>query len=408
MSIKRLTLFGGDPEFSRTLHVGTPNIGDTKRFLTRVENLLNRRVLTNRGPLVRELESRMTELLSVKHCVTMSNGTAALEIATRALNFKGNAIVPALTFVATAHALEWQRVRPIFADIMPTTHHLDPRWIRRLATSLTSGVIPVNLWGRTVDIDAVVAEATMRDLAVVFDSSHAFGCTYKGKPVGGFGDAEIFSFHATKFVNTFEGGAVTTNDDALAERIRLMQNFGFADRDEVIHVGINGKMNEVQAAMGLTSVEAMKGFISHNHENYCAYLEGLRYLDGINLIEYDAAERNNYQYIVIEVDDVVTGLHRDQLMQVLHTEGVDARRYFYPGCHRMEPYRSRPKPNGQDLKLTDEMLARVLTLPTGTAVTTGDIRRVVALMQRIHERRNDISRKLAKNDRTTRLTNSRR
>ncbi len=406
MSIKRLALFGGEPEFRHTLHVGTPNIGDTKRFLTRVENLLNRRQLTNRGPLVRELECRMAELLDVKHCLTMSNGTAALEIATRALNFKGNAIVPALTFVATAHALEWQRVRPIFADIAPSTHHLDPRGIDRLATSLTSGIIPVNLWGRTVDIGTVVAKAAGRGLAVVFDSSHAFGCTYKGKPVGGFGSAEIFSFHATKFVNTFEGGAVATNDDALAERIRLMQNFGFADRDQVIHVGINGKMNEVAAAMGLTSLEAMDGFIAHNHANYCAYLEGLTNVEGISLVEYDASERNNYQYIVIEVDDVATGLHRDQIMQVLHTEGVDARRYFYPGCHHMEPYRSRPKPAGQILTLTDETLARVLTLPTGTAVTAADIRRIVSLIQRILDGRIEVSHQLAKHNHSARFTSS--
>ncbi len=396
MSIKRLALFGGEPEFNRPLHVGTPNIGDTKRFLSRVETLLNRRLLTNRGPLVRELEQRVAELLNVKHCVTMSNGTAALEIATRALGFKGNAIVPALTFVATAHALEWQRVRPIFADIAPRTHHLDPRGIERLATSLTSGVIPVNLWGRTADIDAVTRRAANRGLAVVFDSSHAFGCTYKGKPVGGFGNAEVFSFHATKFVNTFEGGAVTTNDDALAERMRLMQNFGFVDRDTVIHVGINGKMNELEAAMGLTSLEAMDDFIAHNHANYCAYLEGVEDIDGLKLVEYDNSERNNYQYVVLEVDERATGLHRDPLMQALHSEGVDARRYFYPGCHRMEPYQSRPKPKGQDLTLTEAALSRVVTLPTGTAVTPGDIRRIVLLLQELLEHPADVVQRLAK------------
>jgi dTDP-4-amino-4,6-dideoxygalactose transaminase len=273
-----------------------------------------------------------------------------------------------------------------------------------LATSLTSGVIPVNLWGRTVDIDAVMKEASARKLVVVFDSSHAFGCTYQGKPVGGFGNAEVFSFHATKFVNTFEGGAVATNDDELAERIRLMQNFGFSDRDQVIHVGINAKMNEVEAAMGLTSLEAMEGFIAHNYENYCAYLDGLRCLDGIRLVEYDASERNNYQYIVIEVDDMVTGLHRDHLLRVLQMEGVDARRYFYPGCHRMEPYSSRPEPKGQDLKRTDETLDRVLTLPTGTAVSPDEIRRIVTLMQSILERRGDVACRLATHFEAARLT----
>ncbi len=183
----------------------------------------------------------------------------------------------------------------------------------------------------------------------------------------------MFSFHATKFFNTFEGGAIATNDEALARRIRLMRNFGFAGYDDVESVGTNGKMNEVVAAMGLVNLQSLEAFVAINRRNYQAYQAALADLPGLRLIAYDARERCNYQYIVVEVDERVAGLSRDGLLAALHAENVLARRYFWPGCHRMEPYRTRFPDAGSRLAQTERVADRVLVLPTGSAVSTEDI-----------------------------------
>jgi dTDP-4-amino-4,6-dideoxygalactose transaminase len=222
-------------------------------------------------------------------------------------------------------------------------------------------------------VEALEELARRRGLKLLFDAAHAFGCSHEGQMIGSFGHAEVFSFHATKFFNTFEGGAVATNDDDLAEKIRLMKNFGFAGYDNVIHVGTNGKMSEVSAAMGLTGLESLDEFIAVNRRNYQCYQQELGDIDGIRLIDYDESERCNYQYVVLEIDEAITGISRDQLVEVLHAENVLARRYFYPGCHLMEPYRSHFPHARLLLPVTEGLTQRVLSLPTGTAVGPDEI-----------------------------------
>jgi dTDP-4-amino-4,6-dideoxygalactose transaminase len=194
--------------------------------------------------------------------------------------------------------------------------------------------------------------------------------------IGSLGDAEVFSFHATKFLNSGEGGAVTTDDDELARRMRLMRNFGFAGYDDVVYVGTNGKMSELSAAMGLTSLDAMDEFIAANRANHAAYAEALEGIPGVTLIRYDDSERSNHQYVVLEIEEEETGLTRDELQRVLQAEQVMARRYFYPGCHRMEPYRSYFPHAGLLLPETERLTRCVLTLPTGTAVDAEIVGRV--------------------------------
>ena len=203
----------------------------------------------------------------------------------------------------------------------------------------------------------------------MYDAAHAFGCSRDGRMIGGFGSCEVFSFHATKFLNSFEGGAVVTNDDALAAKMRLMRNFGFAGYDHVIYLGTNGKLTEICAAMGLASLDTMAEIVEVNRRGYEAYREGLRDVPGVSVIHYDPGERNNYQYVVAEVDGGVAPLSRDELVEVLHAENVLARRYFWPGCHRMEPYRSLQPNAGLLLPATERAAARVIVLPTGQTVT---------------------------------------
>lgn len=375
-SLKALSIFGSPPAFAETLHVGRPNIGNRADFLERLSRILDTRWLSNMGPYEQEFEKRISEIAGTQHCIVMCNATVALGIAISALGLTGEVIVPSFTFIATPHALRWQQIAPVFCDVDPKTHNIDPKRIEELITPQTTGIIPVHLWGRACDTDAIAEIAARRNLKVLYDAAHAFGCSHEGRPIGGLGACEVFSFHATKFINSFEGGAVVTNDGELADRIRLMRNFGFSGYDKVIHLGINGKMTEVCAAMGLTSLEAMTEIVAANRRNWEAYRETLMALPGVSLIKYDPAEHNNYHYVVIEVDSEKAPLNRDELLAVLHAENVLARRYFWPGCHRMEPYGSL-YPNAHLLLPQTEILAaQVMTLPTGQSITPGMIRQI--------------------------------
>lgn len=376
-----ISIFDGTPAFSTPLHVGRPNIGDRDVLLDRINQILDRHWLTNAGPLVEEFESKITQFVGVKHCVAMCNATVALEIAIRALELSGEVILPSYTFVATAHALQWQEITPIFADIDPHTSTINPASIRRLITPRTTGILGVHLWGRACDTDAIEAIACDHGLQVMYDAAHAFGCSHKGRMLGGFGACEVFSFHATKFINSFEGGAVVTNDDLLAEKMRLMRNFGFAGYDRVIYLGVNGKMTEVCAAMGVTSLESMDEILAINYRNYSAYRQGLEGLPGISVMAYNDKERSNYQYIVVEVDPRYSPLNRDEIVAVLHAENVLARKYFWPGCHRMEPYRSLQPNVHLLLPETERVAAQNLLLPTGQAITL-EMVEVICLIMR--------------------------
>ncbi|HUI63445.1 MAG TPA: DegT/DnrJ/EryC1/StrS family aminotransferase [Bacteroidota bacterium] len=379
--IESLAILGGEPAFEEKLHVGRPNIGDRDRLLERISTILDNRWLTNNGPFVQEFEREIERRLGVAHCIAMCNATVALEIASRALGFEGQVIIPSFTFVATAHALQWQGITPVFCDIDPRTHTIDPGRVEEHITPRTTGILAVHLWGRPCAIEVLEEIARRRNLRLLFDASHAFGCSCHGRMIGGFGDAEVFSFHATKFLNSFEGGCVTTNDGQLASKIRLMKNFGFAGYDRVIYVGTNGKMNEVSAAMGLTSLESMDAFVSVNRAHYAQYARELRGVPGVQLARFDEREHSNYQYIIVEIDERLAGLSRDQVLTLLHAENVLVRRYFFPGCHRMEPYRSYWPHASLLLPQTERLSRRVLSLPTGTAVGEKDIEIICALIR---------------------------
>jgi dTDP-4-amino-4,6-dideoxygalactose transaminase len=379
--VSELAVLGGEPAFPAPLHVGRPNIGKREDLLRRFNDMLDRRWFTNNGPYVDEFEQRICGLLGVKHCMATCNATVGLEIATRALGLKDEVIVPSFTFIATAHALQWQGITPVFCDIDPRTHNIDPACVERAISPRTTGIIGVHVWGRPCDVEALTDIANRHGLKLLFDAAHAFACSHKGKMIGNFGNAEVFSFHATKFLNTFEGGAIVTNDDDLAAKIRLMKNFGFAGYDNVVYIGTNGKMTEISAAMGLTGLESLDEFVAANLRNYAQYKSELDGIPGIQLVTYDEAERNSYQYIVLEVDAQRAGIGRDLLQKVLWAENILARRYFYPGCHAMEPYRSSFPDARLLLPETEGLVGRVLSLPTGTAVGAGDVSKVCQIIR---------------------------
>jgi dTDP-4-amino-4,6-dideoxygalactose transaminase len=391
-----LAILGGGPAFDEKLHVGRPNIGNRERFLERINDMLDRRWLTNKGPYVQEFEQRIVDMIGVKHCIAMCNGTVALEIGIRALGLAGEVIIPSMTFIATAHALQWQEITPVFCDIDPRSHNIDPGCIEELITPRTTGIIGVHLWGRPCDVEPLAEIAQRRNLKLLYDAAHAFGCSQKGRMIGGFGDVEVFSFHATKFFNTFEGGAVVTNNDELALKMRLMKNFGFSGYDHVIYIGTNGKMSEVSGAMGLTGLESLEEFITISYRNYKQYEHELEGIPGVQLITYDETDRRNYQHIILEIDNRITGISRDQLIEILHAENVLARRYFYPGCHQMEPYRSYFPHAGLLLPNTEKLVRRVMSLPTGTAVGLEEISMICQIIEFVVAHGQEISEMLSK------------
>lgn len=383
--LEDLAIFGGTPAFTDLLHVGRPNLGNRRKFMERVEDMLDRRWLTNDGPYVRELEHRIADHIGVRNCVLMCNGTVALEIAIRALELRGEVILPAFTFIATAHALQWQEITPVFCDVECDGYSIDAARVDQLITPRTSGIIGVHVWGKACDVEGLQEVAARRHLKLLFDAAHAFGCSYRNHMIGNFGNAEVFSFHATKFFNTFEGGAAVTNDDGLAQKMRFMRNFGFSGYDEVSYLGTNGKMTEIAAAMGLTSLESIEEFVAVNHRNYEVYREAFGGISGLSFSEFPETERNNFQYVIIEIDAARAGIDRDCVMRALHAENVLARRYFYPACHRMEPYRSYFPHAGLLLPVTERLAERVLSLPTGTAITAEEARTVATVLRLIVE-----------------------
>ncbi|EMR14100.1 Aminotransferase [Methylophaga lonarensis MPL] len=374
-----LAINGAPPAFPEKLHVGRPNMGDKASFQKYVDKIFESKWLSNNGPLVQELEQRIANHHQVKHCVAMCNGTIALEIAIRALELTGEVILPSYTFIATAHALHWQEITPVFADIDPVTHCLDPDAVRKMITPKTTGIIGVHLWGHAAPVDELQEIADEHNLKLMFDAAHAFGCSYKGTMIGNFGEAEVLSFHATKFFNTFEGGAVLTNNDKLAEKMRLMRNFGFAGLDNVIHPGTNGKMTEINAAMGLVNLDNLNEVVLRNEENYRAYQQGLNDLPGVSVFAFDENEQNNFQYVVMEVGEDCP-VNRDQIIEALHAENVLARKYFWPGCHKMLPYRDLYPHAELLLPITQNVADRVVVLPTGNALSAKSIETVCQII----------------------------
>lgn len=392
--LEDLALWGGPPAFPEPLHVGRPNIPDRRRFFERLEDILDRRWLTNNGLYVQEFERKVAAMLGVKHCVAVCNATVGLQVAAQALGLEGEVILPSFTFVATAHALRWLGLTPVFCDIQPDTLTLDPDRIEELITPRTSGIVGVHVYGSVCDVDRLEALAAHHKLSLMYDAAHAFRCSREGRMVGGNGQAEVFSFHATKVLGTFEGGAVTTNDDEVDRKLRRAISFGLNREDEVVAIGTNAKMPEVSAAMGLTALESLDEWLAINRSNYAAYREKLEEIPGVSIIPFDGPESRNYQYVIIRVDEERAGLSRDTLVEALRAENVLARRYFHPPCHLMKPYRPSASGEPATLPVTERVSSQVAALPTGTAVGPSEIQQVCQLIRLCVEHGREIGERI--------------
>ncbi len=382
-SRRPLALFSGaEPFFPSPIPVGRPNQPDRAELHRLLDEILDRGWLTNNGPVVQEFEATVREITGARHALATSSGTLGLELAVRALDLKGEVLVPSFTFVASAHCLRWQGIQPRFVDIDPATHLIDPMLLERQITPRTTGILAVHTWGNPCAVDALSQVARAHGLTLLLDAAHAFANSYPGGPVGSGGAAEVFSFHATKFVQAFEGGVVTTSSDDVADMISSMRNFGFTGTDRVDHVGTNGKMSEMSAAMGLASLRTLDRVAARNKENYEAYVRGLAGIPGLSLLPHVDGNRN-HQYVVAEFSPEDGDLSRDLLVEALCAENVLARRYFHPGVHHMQPYCTEQPNADRFLTGTAEVSSRVLVLPTGNEVTPEMVARICELVAQI-------------------------
>jgi dTDP-4-amino-4,6-dideoxygalactose transaminase len=376
-----LALVTGVPTFPTALQTGSPNVLQPDRTAALIASAMRRNWLTNNGPLVQELEARFAAFQGVEHCVAVANATLGLQLAARALGMRGEILMPSFTFIGTAHAMAWIGLRPVFCDVSRDTHALDPQRVADAITIATGGILGVHIWGQPCNIQALQQLAQARGVPLLFDAAHACGSTDRSVRVGGFGDAEVFSLHATKSINGVEGGMVTTNDGDLAERLRLLRNFGFVGEDAVNSLGINAKMSEFSAAMALANLECYDRLLAHNRDIHAAYRQGFAGLDGIALQECRPDCGRCDHYAVLSVSESAA-LGRETLRRVLAAENVVARRYFFPGCHRSPPY---DRPDRPDLPITDALCQTVLQLPTGLQMTPDDAATIAAIVARAFE-----------------------
>ena len=390
-NISDLAALGGVPLFEKPLYVGRPNLCSREKMHAALDEIFDRRWLTNNGPLVQRFEAALQAYLGVRHCVAVCNATLGLQLVYRALGIRragGNAVMPSFTFVATAHALAWEGGNPRFCDADPETHLLNPIDMESRIDSDTSMLVGVHTWGQPCHVDALEALAKKKNLPLVFDAAHAFSNVSGSKKIGGFGDAEVFSFHATKFLNTFEGGVITTNHDALADELRSMRNFGFSGYDQVSALGTNGKLSEISAAMGLCMLEEIDSLLEVNRRNYSTYYDAFHSSDDFSLLEIHAPEAQNCQYIVGSVAAELPVFARDLLIEVLWKENILARKYFHPGVHRAAPYAAQPL--NLSLPGTEDLCRRVVVLPTGTAIEPDDIEKITDCVRMVLENADEI------------------
>ncbi|MCQ4297532.1 DegT/DnrJ/EryC1/StrS family aminotransferase [Pseudomonas stutzeri] len=335
------------------INVTKSYLGSKNKFKAYVDRIYNTGWLTNNGPLVSALEQRLKEYLGVRNIILTNNGTIALQIAYRALGITGSAVTTPFSFVATTSSLQWEGIKPIFADIDPATWNLDPAQIEGHIQRDTSAIVATHVFGNPCDVERIEQVAKKHNLKVVYDGAHAFGVQYKGQSVYNWGDISTLSFHATKLFHTIEGGAIVTNDDALAERVRLLCNFGIVDTDQIEGVGINAKLNEFSAAMGMCVLDDIELILECRAEIGRRYEQRLGDHFELQMLQRDSL--CNYSYFPIALDD------ESQLLRCrsqLNENGINPRRYFYPSLDTLEHLQPQaPQPRSRALS------RKVLCLP---------------------------------------------
>lgn len=369
-----------DKNFSPPIFVTQPYLPPLSEFLPYLEKIWGSHVLTNGGPMHQQLERALCEYLGVEHLALFNNGTIALLTALQALRVNGEVITTPYSFVATAHSLLWNGLKPVFVDIVPDTLNMDPAKIEAAITPQTTAIMPVHCYGTPCDVDAIQRIADIYNLKVIYDAAHAFGVRRGDGSILLHGDLSVLSFHATKVFNTFEGGAIVCPDAKTKQRIDQLKNFGFVDEVTVAAPGINGKMSEINAAFGLLQLQHMDKVIARRLEIDTLYREGLQGVKGLQVVDAPKVSVANYSYFPILINGDYP-IDRDALYKKLKDHGVFARRYFYPLISNFPMYRGLTSSKPSNLPIASDIANKVLCLPIYPALGDVDVCRVIDLLK---------------------------
>jgi len=365
---------------NQAIYVTQPYLPPLEEFIPYLQSIWNNKILTNAGPFHQQLEQQLCEHLGVEHISLFTSGTIALVTALQALQVTGEVITTPYSFVATAHSLLWNGIKPVFVDIDPRTLNLDPAKIEAAITPKTSAILPVHVYGHPCDVEAIQRVADRHGLKVIYDAAHAFGVTGHQGSVLKHGDLSVLSFHATKVFNTFEGGAIVCDDAAMKQRIDQLKNFGFVDEVTVVAPGINGKMSEVNAAFGLLQLKHMKEVIARRREIDGVYRTRLAGVSGIRCLSTAGETQANYAYFPILIEDEFP-IRRDALYQRLKDGGIHVRRYFYPLISDFPMYQGLESAQREHLPVAADASDRVLCLPIYPALAKQDQERVISIIE---------------------------
>ena len=363
------------------LYVTQPLVPPLEEFLPYLNEIWRTRLLTNNGPFHQQLERALTEFLGVGHIALFANGTLALVTALQCLRVTGEVITTPYSFVASSHSLLWNGLKPVFVDIDPDTFNLDARKIEAAITPATSAIMPVHCYGNPCDVAAIQQIADHYGLRVIYDAAHAFMIEDQAGSILRHGDLSVLSFHATKVYNTFEGGAIVCPESRTKKRIDYLKNFGYADETTVVAPGINGKMNELQAAFGLLQLRYIEAAVARRREIDAHYRGALSDIRGIRLRELPEGVKHNYSYFPVFVDSAFP-LTRDELYREFRENNIYVRRYFFPLISDFPMYRGLPSAAAANLPVARHIANQVLCLPIFPAMEDADIQRVCAIIRR--------------------------
>ncbi len=348
---------------NKKITVTSPFLPPLKEVTAFLEDIWQRKWLTNQGEYHQALEKELATFLKVPHVALFANGTLALFTALQALRITGEVITTPFSFVATSHALWWNNIKPVFVDIEPEYCTLDYEKIESAITPQTTGILPVHVYGHPCQVEPLQEIADIYGLHLIYDAAHAFGVTISGQSVMNFGDLSILSFHATKVYNTFEGGAIVCHDSRTKKRISYLKNFGFAGETTVVAPGLNAKMNEFQAGMGLLQLKYFDYVVKKRRKISLRYQELLAQIPGISFLKSAPEVEYNYAYFPIFVDEGIYGKSRDELYEHLKGYNYFGRRYFYPLISTFNMYKSLPSAEAKNLPIATRIAEEVLCLP---------------------------------------------
>jgi dTDP-4-amino-4,6-dideoxygalactose transaminase len=367
--------------FKEPVYVTRPLLPNLSHFTDKLAEIWDARWLTNDGPQHKMLENKLSEYLRVPHLSLFNNGTIALIVACQSLRLSGEVITTPFTFPATPHVLSWNGIRPVFCDIDPETMNIDSSRIESMITPQTTAILGVHVFGTPCDVFGIQEIADRYGLRVVYDAAHAFGVEIEERGIGTFGDVSMFSFHATKLFHTAEGGALTYNNLNQKQRVDLLKNFGIKNQEEVMMPGINGKMNELQAALGLVMLDYLEAERSKRKEIQELYHKLLSKIEGISFYESDrSALKLSYQYFVIRVDAAKFGMSRNELFDELKKYNIYSRKYFHPLCSEYACYRHIPSANNANLPVANKIASEVLALPYYGGLSLDDVEKICEII----------------------------